>query len=81
VELLALMLGPDAEEDVDLAEVVQTSLVDVPPRSAALALLRLPRYLSLIRAAGLEPTDELCTALVAELRAVCARDAAAATVW
>jgi hypothetical protein len=80
VELLALMLGPDGGEDVDVADVVQETLANVPPRSAALALLRLPRYLSLIRAAGVEPTDELCAALVAELRAICARDTATATI-
>lgn len=69
-----MVLDPDGVEDVDVAEVVQETLADVSPRSASLALLRMPRYLDLIRAAGLEPTDDLCTALVAELRAVCARD-------
>jgi hypothetical protein len=80
VDFLALVLRPDGGDDVDVAEVVRTTLADVPPRSAALALLRLPRYLSLIRDAGLEPTDELCSALVAELRAVCARDTEPAAV-
>jgi hypothetical protein len=78
VELLEMVLEPDGAEDVDVAAVVQETLASVSPRSASLALLRLPRYLDLIRAAGLEPTDDLCAALVDGLRAVCAGEGVAA---
>jgi hypothetical protein len=72
VELLEMMLTDHA--DVDVASVVRETLGGIAPRSAAKALLRLPRFLDLMQAAGVDPTDELCSALVAELRAVCALD-------
>jgi hypothetical protein len=61
-------------EDVDVTSIVRETLADVSPRSAALALLRFGDYLELIQKAGVEPTDDLCTALFDELRAVCTRD-------
>jgi hypothetical protein len=73
-----MVMEPARLERGGVAEVVRETLADVTPRSASRALLRLPRYLDLIRAAGLEPTDELCSALVAELRAICTRDVAIA---
>jgi len=60
--------------DLDTQEIVRETLADVTPRAAALALLRFADYLDLIQSAGLETTDELCSALFEELRAVCQRD-------
>ena len=67
-----MILAPSTTE---VQEIVKETLADVTPRSAALALLRFGDYLELIQNAGVEPTDELCTALFDELRAVCKRDA------
>src|SRR5262249_51771870 len=75
--LVPMMWVDDGTEDVDVASVVRETLAEFSPRSAALALLRLPRLLDLIRSAGLEPTDEISRALVAELRGLCAREIAA----
>ena len=74
MSFLDLVLDPADMEGVDVASIVRETLADVTPRSAALALLRFGDYLELIQKAGVEPTDELCTALFDELRAVCARD-------
>jgi hypothetical protein len=63
-----------AEDEMDVDEIVRDTLCDVTPRAAALALLRFSDYLDLIRGAGVSPTDELCAALFEELRAICARD-------
>jgi hypothetical protein len=60
--------------DLDTQELVRETLADVTPRAAALALLRFADYLELIQRAGVETTDELCSALFNELRAVCTRD-------
>ena len=74
MSFLDLVLNPAEAESVDVAAIVKETLADVTPRSAALALLRFGDYLELIQKAGVDPTDELCTALFDELRAVCARD-------
>ena len=74
MSFLDLVLSPADMEDVDVQSIVKETLADVSPRSAALALLRFGDYLELIQKAGVEPTDDLCTALFDELRAVCARD-------
>jgi hypothetical protein len=76
MSFLDLVLDAADMEDVDVASIVRETLADVTPRSAALALLRFGDYLELIQKAGVEPTDDLCTALFDELRAVCARDIA-----
>jgi hypothetical protein len=60
--------------DLDTQEIVRETLADVTPRAAALALLRFADYIDLIQSAGVEATDELCSALFEELRAVCQRD-------
>ena len=60
-------------QEVDV--IVRDTLTDVTPRSATLALMRFSDYLELIQQAGIEPTGELCTALFAELRGICLRDA------
>ncbi|TAK25427.1 MAG: hypothetical protein EPO26_03410 [Chloroflexota bacterium] len=62
----------------DVQSIVRDTLTDVTPRAAALALLRFGDYLQLIQRAGVETTEELCDALFAELRSVCAREAAVA---
>ena len=67
-----MMLAPASTE---VLEIVKETLADVTPRAAALALMRFPDYLELIQKAGVETTEELCTALFDELRAVCKRDA------
>ena len=76
MSFLDLLLSPAETEDVDVTSIVRDTLADVTPRSAALALLRFGDYLELIQKAGVEPTDDLCTALFDELRAVCTRDRA-----
>ena len=76
MSFLDLLLNPAEAEGLDVASIVRETLADVSPRSAALALLRFGDYLELIQKAGVEPTDDLCTALFDELRAVCARDGA-----
>ena len=76
MSFLDLVLDPSEMEGVDLESIVRETLADVTPRSAALALLRFGDYLELIQRAGVEPTDDLCTALFDELRAICARDTA-----
>ena len=63
----------DEGQDVDV--IVRDTLTDVTPRSATLALMRFSDYLELIQQAGIEPTGELCSALFAELRGICMRDA------
>ena len=68
-----MILAPAA---IEVQEIVKETLADVTPRAAALALMRFPDYLELIQKAGVETTEELCTALFDELRAVCKRDAA-----
>ena len=68
-----MILAPSSTE---VQEIVKETLADVTPRAAALALMRFPDYLELIQKAGVETTEELCTALFDELRAVCKRDAA-----
>ena len=65
-----------APSSIEVQEIVKETLADVTPRAAALALMRFPDYLELIQKAGVETTEELCTALFDELRAVCKRDAA-----
>lgn len=75
MQFLDMVLNPAEAQDVDVDAIVRDTLADVTPRSATLALLRFADYVELIAGAGVEPTDELCTALFAELRAVCARDA------
>ena len=67
-----MMLAPASTE---VLEIVKETLADVTPRAAALALMRFPDYLELIQKAGVETTEELCTALFDELKAVCRRDA------
>jgi hypothetical protein len=67
-----MILAPSSTE---VQEIVKETLADVTPRAAALALMRFPDYLELIQKAGVETTEELCTALFDELRAVCKRDA------
>jgi hypothetical protein len=74
MSFLDLVMNPAEVEDVDVQSIVKETLADVSPRSAALALLRFGDYLELIQKAGVEPTDDLCSALFEELRAVCARD-------
>jgi hypothetical protein len=74
MSFLDLVLSPADMEDVDVQSIVKETLADVSPRSAALALLRFGDYLELIQKAGVDTTDDLCTALFDELRAVCARD-------
>ena len=64
-----------APSSIEVQEIVKETLADVTPRAAALALMRFPDYLELIQKAGVETTEELCTALFDELRAVCKRDA------
>ena len=66
-----MMLAPTSTE---VHEIVKETLADVTPRAAALALMRFPDYLELIQKAGVETTEELCSALFDELRAVCHRD-------
>jgi hypothetical protein len=77
MQFLDLVMNPAETADLDIAEIVRDTLADVTPRSASLALLRFSDYLELIQKAGVEPTDTLCTALFAELRAVCERDTVA----
>ena len=74
MSFLDLVLNPADAEDLDVRSIVKETLADVSPRSAALALLRFGDYLELIQKAGVDPTDDLCTALFDELRSVCARD-------
>ena len=74
MSFLDLVLNPADAEDLDVRSIVKETLADVSPRSAALALLRFADYLELIQKAGVDPTDDLCTALFDELRALCARD-------
>jgi hypothetical protein len=74
MSFLDLVMDPAEMEAIDVKTIVQETLADVTPRSAALALLRFGDYLELIQKAGVEPTDDLCTALFDELRAVCTRD-------
>ena len=76
MSFLDLLLNPAEVEEADVSAIVRETLADVSPRAAALALLRFGDYLELIQKAGVEPTDDLCTALFDELRAVCARDGA-----
>ena len=76
MSFLDLLLNPAEVEEADVSAIVRETLADVSPRAAALALLRFGDYLELIQRAGVEPTDDLCTALFDELRAVCARDGA-----
>jgi hypothetical protein len=78
MSFLDLVLNPAEMDEVDVASIVKETLADVTPRAAALALLRFGDYLELIQRAGVEPTDDLCTALFDELRAVCTRDVATA---
>jgi hypothetical protein len=59
----------------EVLEIVRETLTDVTPRAAALALMRFADYLDLIQKAGVETTEELCSALFDELRAICRRDA------
>jgi multisubunit Na+/H+ antiporter MnhG subunit len=68
-----MILAPASTEVLDI---VKETLADVTPRAAALALMRFPDYLELIQKAGVETTEDLCTALFDELRAICQRDAA-----
>lgn len=58
----------------EVTDIVRETLIGVSPRAATLALLRFPEYLDLIQKSGVETTDALCTALFAELRAICAAD-------
>lgn len=67
------VLNP-ADALIDVEEIVRDTLTDVTPRGAALALMRFPDYVDLIAKAGVEPTEELCAALFAELKGICARD-------
>ena len=67
------VLNP-ADALIDVDALVQETLTDVTPRAAALALMRFPDYVDLIAKAGVEPTEELCNALFAELKAICTRD-------
>jgi hypothetical protein len=67
-----MILAPSTTE---VEEIVKETLADVTPRAAALALMRFPDYVELIQKAGVETTEELCTALFDELRAICKRDA------
>lgn len=76
MSFLDLVLNPTEAEGVDVTAIVQETLAGVTPRSAALALLRFSDYLELIEKAGIQPTDDVCTALFAELRAVCTRETA-----
>jgi len=76
MSFLDLVLNPAEMEEIDVKSIVKETLADVTPRSATLALLRFGDYLELIQKAGVEPTDDLCTALFDELRAVCTRDRA-----
>src|SRR5262245_26577269 len=76
MSFLDLVMSPAEAEEVDVRSIVVETLADVSPRSAALALLRFSDYLELIEKSGVDTTDELCTALFDELRAVCARDGA-----
>ena len=76
MSFLDLVLSPAELDAADVSAIVHETLADVSPRAAALALLRFGDYLELIQRAGVEPTDDLCTALFDELRAVCARDGA-----
>jgi hypothetical protein len=76
MSFLDMLIDPAEAEEVDVRSIVRETLADLTPRSAALALLRFGDYLELIQKAGVEPTDDLCTALFDELRAVCARDGA-----
>lgn len=64
----------EADEAIDVDEIVRETLADITPRAAALALLRFPDYLELIQQAGVPTTDDLCAALFVELRQVCVRD-------
>jgi hypothetical protein len=64
-----------APTSTEIEEIVKETLTDVTPRAAALALMRFADYLELIQKAGVETTEELCSALFDELRAVCKRDA------
>ena len=77
MQFLDLVMNPAEAAEVDVEAIVKETLADVTPRSAALALLRFSDYVGLIQGAGVEPTDELCTALFEELRAVCTRDTVA----
>jgi hypothetical protein len=78
MQFLDLVINPSkTTEGVQLDAIVRDTLTDVTPRSAALALLRFADYLELIQQAGVEPTDQLCTVLFEELRAICTRDTVA----
>jgi hypothetical protein len=77
MQFMDMVLNPAETKEVDVDAIVAETLADVTPRSASLALLRFADYVELIAGAGVEPTDELCTALFNELRAVCARDTVA----
>jgi hypothetical protein len=74
MSFLDLVLDPAGADDLDITSIVRETLADVSPRSAALALLRFPDYVELIQKCGVDTTDDLCTALFDELRAVCTRD-------
>lgn len=56
---------------------VHENLKDITPRAAALALLRFPDYLELLREYGLDITDNLQESLEKELRAICSQDSPA----
>ncbi len=74
MQFLDLVINQNSTEAVDVDAIVRETLADVTPRAATLALMRFADYVDLIQQAGVEPTDELCTALFEELRAICARD-------
>ena len=76
MSFLDMLIDPAEAEEVDVRSIVRETLADLTARSAALALLRFGDYIELIQRAGVDPTDDLCTALLDELRAVCARESA-----
>ena len=76
MSFLDMLIDPAEAEEVDVRSIVRETLADLTARSAALALLRFGDYIELIQKAGVDPTDDLCTALLDELRAVCARESA-----
>ncbi|MBM4417385.1 MAG: hypothetical protein FJ033_03585 [Chloroflexi bacterium] len=64
----------------DTRTIIQETLAEVTPRAAALALLRFGDYLELIQRSGVEMTEDLCSTLFQELRAICLRDQRESTI-